>query len=95
MSLGITSTVGNTNLNGLSGSLTLTGVVSELSVPGRYNVVLIDKCAMKAFRRTWSAVDGSYTFTKLASRPGLWAVLLFDHGASPKNIKGSDNLTLT
>lgn len=75
----------------LAGPWRVDGTLSELSVPGVYQFVCINKDTMQAFRRGWSDMDGAYAIRKVAQHD--WVVLLFDHGASPKNAKASDQLT--
>ena len=77
----------------LSGPWRIDGTLSELSVPGVYEFVCVDKTTMQAFRRGWSNADGTYAIRKIAQH--AWVVLLFDSGISPKNAKASDQLTYT
>jgi hypothetical protein len=79
----------------LSGPWRIDGTLSELGVPGAYEYALLDKGTMTAFRRGWSATDGSYALRKIAKRTGRWVVLLIDHGESQKNAKASDQLSYT
>jgi hypothetical protein len=60
------------------GALSISGVVTELNVPGAYRVFLHRQSDMQLVDTTWSsAVDGSYSFTGLKSQP--YVVIATDH----------------
>lgn len=59
------------------GALGISGVVKELSVPGAYRVLLYRQSDGALARETWSASDGTYSFSDL--KLDLYMVVAVDH----------------
>ena len=95
MNVGYRGRTGNTDCeHGLSGHYSLSGTLSRMTTPGKYRFMLLDKERRSVYRMGWSADNGQYTVTHLANRSGKWMLVVVDHNMSPKNCKGSDQLTL-
>lgn len=78
----------------LAGPWKISGTTSELSVPGRYPIALLNRETLQPFRRMWSDADGAYTFNKVTNASDQWLVVLLDYGTAKKNAKASDQLSL-
>lgn len=59
------------------GNYQITGTVTELGTVGMYRVRLHDQLTGRCIRETWSAADGSYSFTNLNAKQKY--VVAFDH----------------
>lgn len=59
------------------GPYRITGTVTELGAVGMYRVRLHDQLTGRCIRETWSAADGSYSFTNLNAKQKY--VVAFDH----------------
>lgn len=75
------------------GAFRVRGTVTELGVAGPYRVRLFDRLTARCIRETWSAVDGSYSFERIAYRAQGYTVVAHDHGASPLNAAIADLVT--
>jgi hypothetical protein len=59
------------------GSLGISGKVTELLVPGAYQVFLFRQSDMQLIKTTWSDASGNYEFTKLKNQK--YVVMAVDH----------------
>lgn len=75
------------------GHYRITGTVTELGVAGRYRVRLFHRLTAACLGETWSAADGSYSFSALSHIPSGYFVIAFDHGDNPLNAAIADLVT--
>lgn len=59
------------------GTLSISGIVTEVAVPGSYRVCLFRQSDMQLVNTVWSGNDGSYSFTGLSQQN--YVVAAFDH----------------
>lgn len=77
------------------GTLQTGGTVYEGSTPGAYDVRLHSKRTGALIKRTFSAADGSYSFTHLAGQSGDYYAAAFDSGTVKSSPAISETLPLT
>lgn len=69
----------------------ITGITTELSVPGSYQVRIYDRITGRLVEETWSASDGTFTVTGLANR--LYTAIAIDHTDPLRNAAIVDFIT--
>jgi len=72
------------------GHYSIQGTITEKSVPGSYRVWLHDQETGRPIRETWSATNGSYSFTYLDAKPKF--IMAFDHTSPVQRAEMQDNV---
>ncbi len=75
------------------GSHRIRGTVTEDGAVANRRVRLFSRVDGRLLRETWSAADGSYLFNRIAYRYQGYTVIVYDHGANPKNAAIADLVT--
>ena len=77
----------------LGGNYRITGLVTELGVPGPYRIRLYDRQTGRLHSEHWSASDGSYTINNLKYVSQGYYIIAFDEGDNPLNAAIADYVT--